>query len=557
MKKSNILKVMAIAASTLFLTGCPKYEPRKYEYTTAAWTITSIDEKSFPDPIFREYVLTRIDQDKDGILNSDEVHGTTVLEVNDLGIIDLTGINYFRELRELNCSGNYLEELDASGFRWLGTLTCNNNPLKELTVSGDGWLTALRSADTLLTSLDVSGLRNLTELSVDKDVEVIGAERDDLIVIRVARSSHPEWETIPTLAFVPPTLQEGLIPIDRELFPDDVFREYISDNCDTNGDGALSESEIGETFIMELQGLKIKDLTGLSLFFNVNYLNARELELEELDLSANGELEILICTNCGLKSLNLSNNDKLHDLFCGGNRLESLDVSQNLQLKALDCSENRLSSLDVTHNTALKYLRCDTNPLLKSLDLSNNPDLESLWCQDCSLTSLDLTHNPRLFLDEEREYGLVWPTISFSGNLFTYPKYPAGFVVIDAGSFPDQAFRRYIKTEIDKNDDGVLSDQEILATVSIDVSGLDPMREFLIQSLEGIEIFSELQYLNCSNNRLEDMDLSKNTKLKELKCTNNRFRTLDIAGYPWLETLCVSEGVNVTGVREGLSIVRE
>lgn len=197
MKKSNVIKVMAIAASALFLTGCPMgfdfTEPP--HQTTAAHKLADIDDTVFPDPVFREYVLTHIDLNKDGILTSDESHGLKVLEVNGMGIVDLTGVDYFTSLLSLNCSGNSLVKLDVSRLDSLNELNCNNNPLKELDVSGNRFLSTLRVADTLLTSLDVSESFYLNSLSVDKEVELIGADQEDLIVMRVTRPSHPEWET--------------------------------------------------------------------------------------------------------------------------------------------------------------------------------------------------------------------------------------------------------------------------------------------------------------------------------------------------------------------------
>jgi hypothetical protein len=200
MKKSNVIKVMAIAASALFLTGCPMgfdfTEPP--HQTTAAHKLADIDDTVFPDPKFREYVLTNIDQDKDGILSDKEAYDVTDIDVSYQGIADLKGIACFRNLRELNCVGNYLRELDPSVLPELKSLTCNYNPLTELDVSGNTHLQTLRTADTLLTHLDVSMLNELTYLIVDNEVLATGSEREYIKVIRsTRRSTHPEWETDP------------------------------------------------------------------------------------------------------------------------------------------------------------------------------------------------------------------------------------------------------------------------------------------------------------------------------------------------------------------------
>ena len=97
-------------------------------------------------------------------------------------------------------------------------------------------------------------------------------------------------------------------------------------------------------------------------------------------------------------------------------------------------------------------------------------------------------------------------------------------VTIDATNFPDTAFRDYVKDEWDKDNNGTLSGEEI-ATVDFDadVSGKD------IESLKGIEHFKELKKLYCFNNRLTELDVSKNTALVYLYCSTNRLTALDVS----------------------------
>ena len=112
-----------------------------------------------------------------------------------LEIADLTGIEYFKELKGLNCAGNNLKKLDISVIQRLEVLTCSGNPLKDLRISGNAYLRVLHTEDTLIKSLDVSEQQGLTDLIIDKDVEVTGAEREGLKVVLMTRNPHPEWET--------------------------------------------------------------------------------------------------------------------------------------------------------------------------------------------------------------------------------------------------------------------------------------------------------------------------------------------------------------------------
>lgn len=53
-----------------------------------------------------------------------------------------------------------------------------------------------------------------------------------------------------------------------------------------------------------------------------------------------------------------------------------------------------------------------------------------------------------------------------------------------------------------------------------------------ITDLTGIEHFTELAALNCENNQLTALDVSKNTHLSEIYCGGNQLATLDLTGLP-------------------------
>ena len=113
--------------------------------------------------------------------------------------------------------------------------------------------------------------------------------------------------------------------------------------------------------------------------------------------------------------------------------------------------------------------------------------------------------------------------------------------------FPDRIFREYVAENIDKNQDGLLSAEEIAAVTKLDVSLLSrldsagvsatELSQYGIASLQGIEFFTALEVLNCSVNKLTELDVSKNTKLKELECYSNQLKTLDISENINLELL--------------------
>lgn len=56
------------------------------------------------------------------------------------------------------------------------------------------------------------------------------------------------------------------VAIDEEHFPDEVFREYVRSNFDKDNDGVLSEEEIFEIKIIDIEYQKISSIQGVEYF---------------------------------------------------------------------------------------------------------------------------------------------------------------------------------------------------------------------------------------------------------------------------------------------------
>ena len=112
-------------------------------------------------------------------------------------------------------------------------------------------------------------------------------------------------------------------------------------------------------------------------------------------------------------------------------------------------------------------------------------------------------------------------------------------VKIDKKHFPDSNFREYIKENIDTNKDGKLSKTEINQTVRILIS------RWQITSLKGIEIFTSLFALECRDNSITELNLSKNKMLEHLDCSNNKITKLNIKKNSKLIT-CYCQNNNLT-----------
>ena len=99
------------------------------------------------------------------------------------------------------------------------------------------------------------------------------------------------------------------------------------------------------------------------------------------------------------------------------------------------------------------------------------------------------------------------------------------------GTSEEDIFLQFCIREFDTDGDGEISQYEADQVRSIDCSGME------IVKLTGIGKFSNLEMLDCSNNRLTTLDLSQNRHLVELICMRNSLSTLDVGVCPFLRTL--------------------
>ena len=319
-------------------------------------------------------------------------------------------------------------------------------------------------------------------------------------------------------------------------------------------------------------------------------------KLQSLKLAGCSALTQLDASSCALTALDLTGCSALKTVACSYNALTALDVSAAEKLTTLECSANRLTALDLSGHKELKELKvltCSLNALTK-LDLTGCTALESLDCSDNALAALDLsgctalnataqgdgkTENPILspqYLPEQTgavtdggKCTVYFDVIVGKDNLgsitrvldanydkqtgeaefaktpdyFTYsydtgrkglPAMSVYFemqnltrgVTLDEKNFPDEAFRALLAETVDGNGDSLLSTLETRRVSELNCSGLG------IADLTGIEHFTQLVALNCENNELTALDVSKNTHLSEIYCGGNRLATLDLTGLP-------------------------
>lgn len=105
---------------------------------------------------------------------------------------------------------------------------------------------------------------------------------------------------------------------------------------------------------------------------------------------------------------------------------------------------------------------------------------------------------------------------------------PTEGIAINETNFPDDVFRAWVAENCDKapeggEKDGYLDDEEIAAQVIIGINNKN------IEDLKGIEYFTAATMLMCDGNKLQTLDVSKNTKLTQLICYGNKLTSLNVS----------------------------
>ena len=353
-------------------------------FTASAASAMPINEETFPDPVFREYVLMIVGS---SVLTEEKAQQIEVLDVSDdnikkvLGdrapITSLLGIRYLRYVKDLNCSGQELKKtLNLEQNSRVEKLDCSGNQLTDLWFHKGSSLKYLTCSANKFTALNLSKNPELTEL-------------------------------------------------------------YCSNNkltsLDLSANTKLQKINASSNKLTALDVRHLSELTHLYLWSNS--------DLRSIDVSKNTKLEFLSVSHCKLTSLNVSNNRKLVELFVYNNQLTALDVRSNYLLKTLDCYENQLTALDLSYNGALEDLGVNDNPItelnlhplsnlqklscskmkLTKLDVDRCPKLRRLYCNDNQIETLDLRSNKKLETLQCQNNRLSW--LDLSSNTALDPRY--------------------------------------------------------------------------------------------------------------------------------------
>ena len=198
----------------------------------------------------------------DGNVLTSNISGILNLDIKNRGITNLTGIEDFSALKNLDCSGNLLINIDVRPLSNLQILWCFENQITNLNVDQNISLTALRCENNKLTSLNLSKNINLVDLA---------CEQNKITTIDVSNS--------------------------------------VSLNRFQCGNNLLNTLDVSTNANLSYLSCEQNQLTSLNLLNNnqLSLLNCFNNQITELDLTRNPNLTDVNCSTNQLCSLNLNN----------------------------------------------------------------------------------------------------------------------------------------------------------------------------------------------------------------------------------------------------------
>jgi Leucine-rich repeat (LRR) protein len=266
-----------------------------------------------PDTTFENYLIAQ-GIDSQGIANgrvlTSDIQNIVSLDMQNLGITNLSGIDDFISLQTLNVNNNGLVTVDLSANIALTSLSIQSNLLSSVNIT----------QNINLITLNIAENSNLSTIDVSQNtqLEIFTAYLCNLQSLDLSTNSNLEELTI---------YRNSITALDVTSNPN---LKYINAEFMT-----LSSLDISQNPFLE------------NLFLTSTVLNS-------LDVSNNPLLIALLLGSNNLTSLDISNLPDLNTLYVDNNNLTELSVRQNQLLNIFDAQNNNdLTCIEVIDvNTA-------------------------------------------------------------------------------------------------------------------------------------------------------------------------------------------------------------
>jgi len=272
-------------------------------------------------------------------------------------ISDLTGIETFVNLTELDCGNNSLTSLNLSANTALTVLSCYTNSLYSLDVSANNALSILYCFNNTIGDLNINactalthlycGGNSLTNLDIATNTALIELTCDNNSLTNLNVSANTALTSL---------------------------------SCNRNSIGSLN---VTTNTALNTLNCNNNSLNSLNIATNtaLTNLDCSYNSLSNLDASTNSSLIGIDCSMNSINSLNITSCTALIYLYCAQNSIPGLDISAVTALLSLDCSYNSLISLNVANgnNTNLTYFVANANPNLTCIQVDDVAYSQTNW----------------------------------------------------------------------------------------------------------------------------------------------------------------------------------
>ncbi|WP_420316349.1 Ig-like domain-containing protein [Ekhidna sp.] len=313
--------------------------------------VSNAQDVTIPDANFKSYLVgnTSINTNADGEIQVSEATAYSgAIICNSLSISDLTGIEAFPNITELNVRQNNLSSVDLSNNSALTSLRIGENSFTTIDLSANTQLEFLIANNNSLSSIDVSNNTLLTELNVWgnllKSLDI--SNNTQLVELNCANNT-------------------GIASLD------------LSQNT------LLIDFDASETGITSID---------LSNNTSMEVLSITSNNLAEIDVTPLSQLTELYVYSTQIQSIDLTQNPNLEYLDIEYNQLDQIDISQNTMLvEAILNGNTPLRHLNAANgNNQNLYLEVDTSPNLTCIQVSDVAYANANWEKDETATfSLD------------------------------------------------------------------------------------------------------------------------------------------------------------------------
>ena len=462
---------------------CIKVDDANYSNSNADWTkdssatfSSSCYEGTFiPDNNFEAYIESQgwgNGVTGDNYVDVNAIKTVTTVDASSKNISDLTGIEGFESLINLNIRENTISSIDLTNNINLETLDVFTNNLTQIDVSKNTKLKEFHIGANQITNLNVSMLpdlmklwtfnntnlalldltnntllevlncssNNIAELNLNNNLELQVLYCDSNVIMELDLSNNgiltqliATYNNLNSLSvkngnntnitafFTVGNTNLDCIEVDDSTYSTTNWTDVdnqttFNTSCpkftmipDSNFEEYLENEGYGNGTPND--GLVRKDLIEVVENLNIESKNISDVTGLE-DFAALTELN---AKNNSISQVDVSQNTNLEVLFLANNTISNLDISQNLALKTIDVGENDLTFLEVSQLANLQSLSVYKNNLT-TINLYSNKELLAFIANENQLINVDIRENNKLFWIDVDDNALEDLTIKNGNN---------------------------------------------------------------------------------------------------------------------------------------------